>query len=514
MQKRKFDAIIIGSGIGGLSCAASLAMCNYKVLVLEKNLTPGGSMSAFTEPETGNWTWSPGVQWVCDYSNTSVDYMLLKAITDGNISFSPLDNECQIKYFPDLNYEFTFINDKSKLLDKLKTEFPDENQKIDLYFKYLNILEKKSGMFSLPKMYSPAIARFMFWVSSKIGILPHMDKSVTEVIDSVIKVKNKKLRAILLSFSHYFGIPLDETPFPFYAYAQNMQFNGMFFPDGGGQALVDALVASIARKGGEVRQASAVQRIVFKDNKAIGVETKDESAIYADTIISSIGIKETLFGLVPGQERPVRLVKALTKHKSVPSFLLLLIGFEGNISSFKVKRSAYKTIIGDPSPMSRNPTEKGWICDDLTISFPSFLNKEHRDSNYHTAEIHHETRYEYFEKYEGKQNSDEYKQVTEQIIKVYLSNLDEKFPGITKYIRYSKLITPLDVKNFTHHDKGSVFGLDILKADNPELSPRSGINNLFFTGEDIFAHGLTPLNGVITASVITGKNLIKRFRKI
>lgn len=178
MQKRKFDAIIIGSGIGGLSCAASLAMCNYKVLVLEKNLSPGGSMSAFTEPETGNWTWSPGVQWVCDYSSTSVDYMLLKAITDGNISFSPLDNECQIKYFPDLNYEFTFINDKSKLLDKLKTEFPDEIQKIDLYFKYLDILEKKSGMFSLPKMYSPAIARFMFWVSSKIGILPHMNKNL------------------------------------------------------------------------------------------------------------------------------------------------------------------------------------------------------------------------------------------------------------------------------------------------------------------------------------------------
>ncbi|MEA1896264.1 MAG: NAD(P)/FAD-dependent oxidoreductase [Bacteroidota bacterium] len=514
MSKIKFDAIIIGSGIGGLSCAASMAMCKYKVLVLEKNPTPGGSMTAFTEPETGNWTWSPGVQWVCDYSETSVDYLLLKAITDGNVSFSSFDHECQIKYFPDLNYQFTFINDKSKLLKKLKSEFPDESQKIDLYFKYLDILDKKSGMFSLPKMYPPAIARFMFWVSRKIGVLPHMDKSVTEVIDSVIKVKNIKLKAILLSFSHYFGIPLDETPFPFYAYAQNMQFKGMFFPDGGGQALVDALVASITRRGGEVRHASAVKRIVFKDNKAIGVETEDGSNIYADTIISSIGIKETLFGLVPEQERPTRLLNALAKHRSVPSFLLLLIGFEGDISSFKIKKSAYKTIIGDPSTMSRNPTEKGWVCDDLTISFPSLLNKEHRNTNYHTAEIHHETRYEYFEKYEGKQDSDEYKQVTEQITKFYLNQLDEKFPGIKAYVRYSKLITPLDVKNFTHHDKGSVFGLDILKADNPELSPRSGIKNLFFTGEDIFSHGLSPLNGVITASVVTGKNLIKRFKRI
>jgi len=513
MPKEKFDAIIIGSGIGGLSCAASLAISNYKVLVLEKNLSVGGSMSTFTEPETGNWSWSPGVQWVCDYSGTSADYMLLNVITDGNISFSPLDDECQIKYFPDLNYQFTFINNKSKLLKKLKSEFSHERQKIDVYFKYLDILEKKSEMFSLPKMFSPAIAKFMFWFSKTFKMLPHMDKSVTEVIDTVLKIENKKLRAILLSFSHYFGMPLNETPFPFYAYAQNMQFNGMFYPDGGGQALIDALVASINKKGGEVRAASGVKKIVFKENKAIGVETEDGSGIYADTIISSIGIKETLFGLIPKQERPDRLVKALAKHRSVPSFLLLLIGFEGDISSFGIKRTAYKTIVGDPSTMSCDPTEKGWVCDDVTISFPSLLNNEHRNSNYHTAEMHHETKYEYFEKYEGNQESDEYKRVTEQITQFYLNHLNEKFPGITAYIRYSKLITPLDIKNFTHHNKGTMFGLDVKKADNPELSPRSGIKNLFFTGEDIFAHGLTPLNGVITASVVTGKNLIRKFKK-
>jgi phytoene dehydrogenase-like protein len=512
--KTKFDAIVIGSGIGGLSCAASLAMCNYKVLVLEKNPSLGGTMGSFTESKTGNWTWSPGVQWVCGYSETSVDNMLLKAMSDGKISFSPLDDECQIKYFPELNYQFEFVNNKSKMFEKLKSEFPDESKKIDVYFKYLNILEKKSGMFSLPKMFPASIAKFMFWFSKTFKMLPHMDKSVTEVVDNVLKIEDKKLRAIFLSFSHYFGIPLDETPFPFYAYAQNMQFNGMFYPDGGGQALVDALVASIDKRGGEVRQASGVKRIVFEDSKAIGVETEDGIVIYADKIVSSIGINETLLKLVPEQERPDRLVKALSEHKPVPSFLLLLVGFKGDLSPFEIKRTAYKTIIGDPSTMSRNPMEKGWVCDDLTISFPSFLNKDHKNPNYHTAEMHHETRYEYFEKYEGKQNSDEYKQKTEEITKFYLNHLDERFPGIKKHIKYSKLITPLDIKKMTHHDNGSMFGLDIQKAHNPELSPRSGIKNLFFTGQDIFAHGLTPLNGIITASVVTGKNLIRKFKKI
>ncbi len=513
MQQEKFDAIIIGSGIGGLSCAASLAKCKYKVLVLEKNQFPGGSMGSFTAPETKNWTWSPGVQWVCDYSESSVDYMLLQAITNGNVSFSPLDDECQFKFFPELGYQFTFVNDKGKLLEKLKSEFPNESKQIDQYFGYLDILAKKAGMFSLPKMFSPTIAGFMLWFSRTFKMLPHMDKSVTEVMDNVLNIENEQLRAVLLSFSHYFGMPLDETPFPFYAYAQNMQFNGMYYPDGAGQALVDALITTIEQNGGEVRKASGVKNILFYDNKAVGVQTEQDTHIYSNAIISSIGIKETLNRLVPQERHPPKLVTALSEHQSVPSFLLLLVGFVGDMSSFNIKRSAYKTIIGDPSTMSRNPTEKGWMCDDVTISFPSLLNKEHQNPNYHTAEIHHETRYEYFETYEGKQDSDEYKQITDQITRHYLNRLDERFPGIKEHVRYSRLYTPLDIKKMTHHENGSMFGLDIHKADNPELSPKSGIKNLFFTGEDIFAQGLTPLNGVLTASVVTGKNLIRRFKK-
>jgi all-trans-retinol 13,14-reductase len=332
-------------------------------------------------------------------------------------------------------------------------------------------------------------------------------------VDHVLKIENKKLRAIFLSFSHYFGIPLDETPFPFYAYAQNMQFNGMFYPEGGGEALVEALMGTVQLKGGESRSSSGVKRIIFEKGRAIGVETVDGSTIFADKIISSIGIKETLFRLVPEQEQPARLVGALKKHHPVPSLLELLIGFKGDLSSFNIGRTAYKTIIGDPSTMSRNPCEEAWVCDDLTISFQSILNTAYKDPEYQTAEMHHETRYEYFEKYEGKQDSEEYKELTGRITQNYLDRLEERFPGLRKHVSYTKLITPLDVKNFTNHDQGSMFGLDIQKAFNPELSPRSGMKNLFFTGEDIFAQGLTPLNGVITAGVVTGKNVIQRFKK-
>jgi phytoene dehydrogenase-like protein len=45
-----FDAVVIGSGIGGLSCAAAFARQGFKPLVLEKHDRPGGYATTFTRP--------------------------------------------------------------------------------------------------------------------------------------------------------------------------------------------------------------------------------------------------------------------------------------------------------------------------------------------------------------------------------------------------------------------------------------------------------------------------------
>jgi NADPH-dependent 2,4-dienoyl-CoA reductase/sulfur reductase-like enzyme len=49
----EYDAIIIGSGLGGLSCAAAFARQGFKALVIEKHDKPGGFASAFSRPGYG-----------------------------------------------------------------------------------------------------------------------------------------------------------------------------------------------------------------------------------------------------------------------------------------------------------------------------------------------------------------------------------------------------------------------------------------------------------------------------
>ena len=45
--ERTFDAIVIGSGIGGLTAAAALAKCGRRVLVLEQHTQLGGLTQTF-----------------------------------------------------------------------------------------------------------------------------------------------------------------------------------------------------------------------------------------------------------------------------------------------------------------------------------------------------------------------------------------------------------------------------------------------------------------------------------
>src|SRR5690242_21822369 len=49
-NKDEFDAVIIGAGLGGLSCAAAFARKGYRALVVEKHDKPGGYATSFSRP--------------------------------------------------------------------------------------------------------------------------------------------------------------------------------------------------------------------------------------------------------------------------------------------------------------------------------------------------------------------------------------------------------------------------------------------------------------------------------
>src|SRR5512139_1026123 len=83
-----WDAIVIGSGIGGLATAALLAKYGgKKVLVLERHYTPGGYTHVFHRP---GYEWDVGVHYIGDVHRGSMLRAAFDVIGDGGIEWEDM----------------------------------------------------------------------------------------------------------------------------------------------------------------------------------------------------------------------------------------------------------------------------------------------------------------------------------------------------------------------------------------------------------------------------------------
>jgi all-trans-retinol 13,14-reductase len=83
-----YDAIVIGSGIGGLCSAALLSKLGKKVIVLEQHYTAGGFTHAY---ERNGYEWDVGVHYIGDMGRKSQGRALFDCISGGNLKWAEMD---------------------------------------------------------------------------------------------------------------------------------------------------------------------------------------------------------------------------------------------------------------------------------------------------------------------------------------------------------------------------------------------------------------------------------------
>ena len=87
----RFDAIVIGSGVGGLCTAALLARhASRRVLVLERHYVAGGFTHVFERP---GYEWDVGVHYVGEvHTPRSLTRRLFDHLSDGRLQWAPMDD--------------------------------------------------------------------------------------------------------------------------------------------------------------------------------------------------------------------------------------------------------------------------------------------------------------------------------------------------------------------------------------------------------------------------------------
>ena len=139
------DTIVIGSGIGGLSCAAFLSRVGKKVLVLEQHYIAGGCMHSFEEKGIEHET---GIHYV---GNINKRKKVLDLITDTPIEWCKMGEKSNGVY--DEIYiedeKYLFRSGEENFIKDLGVRFPGEEENIRNYIKLVKEVSKKDIFFSI-----------------------------------------------------------------------------------------------------------------------------------------------------------------------------------------------------------------------------------------------------------------------------------------------------------------------------------------------------------------------------
>ena len=232
LAQEKFDVIIIGSGMSGLTTAVLLGQHNYRVLLVEKHFKAGGFTHTFKRKQ---YEWDVGIHYIGEVHNTKTyARRLFDRVTDGKLQWAKMDDNYDRIIFPDKSYDF--IAPKEKFIDSLSAHFPEEEHNIREYVNLLNSQVKSvKGFFSskaLPKWLAPLLRNSMTKQFYK-----NANRTTKEVLGEL--TQNEKLLGVLTGQWGDHGLPPERSSFAMHAMVARHYLDGGNYPVGGSRMIAE-----------------------------------------------------------------------------------------------------------------------------------------------------------------------------------------------------------------------------------------------------------------------------------
>lgn len=512
-----FDAIVVGSGIGGLACAALLAKEGKSVLVLERHYVAGGFTHTF---QRGPYEWDVGVHYVGEvHRKNSILRRLFDYISDGNLQWSPMDAVYDRIFFQEGDRDETYdlVAGVQNFKQKLVQYFPEEEKGIDQYIQAVfEVAQATKGFFSaramplwLGKIMQP------FTVSK---FLKYSDRTTYDVVSSFIK--NKKLIGLLTSQYGDYGLPPKEGSFAIHALIAKHYFDGGAYPVGGSGQFVETIAPVIEKSGGKILVKAEVSEIVMENQKAIGVKLSNGDVIKAPCVVSDAGVINTIQKMLPLEaQKSSGLGEKLKKVRPSLAHICLYIGLKHTAKELNLPKTNYWIYPGydHDESIARYVKDPAAALPVTYISFPAAKDPswEIHHPGTATMEVIGFTPYEWFQKWENtawQKRGDDYQEYKTQLTERLLQQVYRYVPQVKGKIDVAELSTPLSTKYFCNYDRGEIYGIDHTPERFREdwLRPQTPIKNLFLTGQDIVTDGIggALFAGLLTASAILKKNVL------
>ena len=509
----EWNAIVIGSGMGGMAAAAALSQVGQRVLLLEQHHTLGGLTHSFSRD---GFTWDVGVHYLSGMAPGERIRDLLDWLSDTPIEFVSLGSiydTLHIGSAPALSLSRPYEAQERDLKDR----FPDQTEAIEAWTHAL-----RDGREAMHKIFpTRAMPEFLgdildWW--NRRTIEKWCARTTREVIDDL--TDDPELAAVFAAqWGDHGGRP-SKASFAMHALIAGAYLpSGSWYPVGGSAAYAEHIIPTITKNGGEARAGVRVERLLFDGDTVLGVLTDDGEEIRADAVISDIGVRETIDTLLPeacGHDDWVAEIRALPS--SIAHFTLFL-GFEGDIEAAgatKANHWIYPTgdvdVLWTDAPHGPPPH--------MTASFGSLKNPAYDPgpTQKHMGQLlawaDWSTIAPWADRPPGARG-DDYKEFKRQAEETLMAQFQQHFPDLAKLVVYRELATPLSTIAYTGHRKGAFYGLDVTpeRVMSDALRAKTRIPGLFLAGQDVTSPGIPgALMGGILSAASVDPRVFAKFR--
>ena len=429
----KYDIIIIGAGLGGLTAGAKLAREGKKVLLIEQHDRPGGCATTFRRSD---FTMEVGLHEMDGLHQGDLKIKIFRdlGISD-RVEFIPVP---EFYRFINERHDIVIPHDPGRAKETLLNHFPGQEAGIEQYFHHVLNARK---------------------IISESGGGP--EKSVGQFLDQIISDEDLKL--VLLGNLGYFHDDPYTLSLDYYLTAQGSYYGGRAnFIRGGSQMLSSALMQIITEHGGTVRLKRLATGIAYAGKKPVGVthensrgRNKESRTDLAAQIIVNAAVPNLADSLLSKSDGKI-LSGAIQKNRIGASLLTVYFGFKKPLKTLGNKH--YSTFIFDPSVRSQSDILANNHSDFSTRSF-TFVDYSQVDSGLAPAgkSVGAACCVDYPEDWEGMLR-EEYVRLKSDVAYAITDRCERFIPGFRDAVEYVEVATSLTVKRFTLNPEGAVYG--------------------------------------------------------
>lgn len=485
-KKAKYDVIVIGAGMGGLSAATFLAQEGHSVLVLERHFRAGGYAHSFRKKR---FTFDSAVRIAAGAKDGGLlDELLQKAGVADAMDFIKLD-DIYSAHYPDRKIEVSGTIDG--LIQAYCEQFPHESENIKALVREMEQLYEVTLML----LHSADPLK----VLSNPLMLKYKDKSFHELTSSFLQ--DPKAIHSFSALWAYYGTPPSQGGAMFFAYAIMSYFKeDIYYSKGSFQKLADAFVKRIEELNGEVCLRNEVLKIEVKNKQVKGVHLQTGEYVEAPIIVCNGDFLKLVHDLVGEEHFPTRYTKRIAKLKPAISAFEVFLGVDLPLEQYNLSHETfiyndydYDQIMDKHSRLHELGPEG---LSGLAISTPTLADPSLAPEGKHTAVLTTLVPYDI---------GTDWKEQKEAYQNRLIEMAEQVIPNLRDHIEYVESGTPLTMERYTNNSFGSIYGWEQNK-DQTTGKPQHAtpIKGLYISGQ------WTDPGGGVVSVILSGYKLWKK----